>query len=286
MKICYAFMMFQRSLIAIIVILALGNGYLFAQAVPILSIAFEGNSALDDSRLKAQLRTSRDGGWYHPEGLKAELQSLEAYYQDEGFLHAKVGNPTVEFRPIPGKGQGAVIRVPISEGPRYVLGDLTIQNSQAFKPATLLRFCPLRTGQPYSRSKIAQWQEKVEDAYHTMGHIRVETRVHEEIREFKKIVDCRLECKEGLAYRVGKISVVGDESINRLEFKKLLLLGEGGLYNPEMLGLSLHFLNNMRAYRPLSQSDVEVRIDDATATVDIVFHVTPLKKGTSSSGES
>jgi outer membrane protein insertion porin family len=276
--------MLQRIFLTTVVLLVLGSGLLPAQTIPIISITFEGNSALDYVRLKSQLRTARDGGWYHPEGLKAELQSLEAYYQEEGFLRAKVGDPTVELRSIPGKGQGAVIRVPISEGPRYLAREITVLNVQAFKTATLLSLSPLRTGQPYSRSKIAQWQEKIEDAYHTMGYIRVETRVQEEIHEFKKTVDCRLEFKEGAAYRVGKITVVGDDSINRVEFKKLLLLGEGGLYNPEMLGLSLHFLNNMRAYKPISQSDVEIRIDDATATVDLILHVTPLRKSSSSSG--
>ena len=278
--------MFQRTLLSTIVLLALGHGLLRAQAVPILSITFEGNSALDEGRLKAQLRTARDGGWYHADGLNSELQSVEAFYQDEGFLRAKVGNPTVELKPIPGKGQGAVIRVPISEGPRYLTGEITVLNVQAFKPATLLRLSPLKTGQPYSRSKIAQWQEKIEDAYHTMGYIRVETRVQEEIHEFKKTVDCGLEFKEGAAYRVGKITVAGDDSINRVEFKKLLLLREGGLYNPEMLGLSIHFLNNMRAYKSISQSDVEIRIDDASATVDLIFHVTPFRKSSSSSGDS
>jgi len=278
--------MLQRTIIPILILLGLGDPVLHAQAVKIISLTFEGNTVLDDARLKGQLRMSRDGGWYLPEGLAAELQQLETFYQDEGFLHAKVGTAAVEMRAIPGKGQGALIRVPISEGPRFLLGEIAVVNPQAFKPATLLRFSPLRAGQPYSRSKIAQWQEKIEDAYHTMGYIRVETRVQEDIHEFKKTVDCKLEFKEGAAYRVGKISIVGDDSINRAEFKKLLLLGEGGLYNPEMLGLSLHFLNNMRAYKPLAQSDVEVRIDDAAAIVDLIFHVAPLRKGPSSSGDS
>jgi len=236
--------------------------------------------------LKNQLRVCREGGWYNADMVKAELQGLEAFYQDEGFLRAKVGDPVVELRPIPGKGQGAVIRVPVTEGARYSLGELRIQNAQGFKPATLLRLSPLGSGQPYSRSKLAQWHEKIEDAYHTMGYIRAEFRLQEEIHEVRKIVDVVLDCNEGPAYRVGKITVPGDDSINTAEFKKQLLVGEGGLYNPEMLGLTLHFLNNMRAYKTISPSDVEVRINDASATVDLIFHVTPLKKGPSSFGAS
>ena len=174
-----------------------GAPSLRAQSTPILSVAFEGNNAIQTPRLKNQLRVSREGGWYNPEVLKAELRGLEAFYQDEGFLRAKVGDPIVEFRPIPGKGQGALIRVPLMEGTRYSLGELEIQNAQALKPATFLRFSPLRSGQPYSRSKLAQWQEKIEESYRTMGHIRAETRLQEKIHEVRKVVDVVLDCLTG-----------------------------------------------------------------------------------------
>jgi len=278
--------MLQRITKFLLLASLLGEASLRAQSTPILSVTFEGNNAVQTPLLKNQLRVCREGGWYNADMVKAELQGLEAFYQDEGFLRAKVGDPVVELRPIPGKGQGAVIRVPVTEGARYSLGELRIQNAQGFKPATLLRLSPLGSGQPYSRSKLAQWQEKIEDAYHTMGYIRAEFRLQEEIHEVRKIVDVVLDCNEGPAYRVGKITVPGDDSINTAEFKKQLLVGEGGLYNPEMLGLTLHFLNNMRAYKTISPSDVEVRINDASATVDLIFHVTPLKKGPSSFGAS
>jgi hypothetical protein len=77
---------------------------------------------------------------------------------------------------------------------------------------------------------------------------------------------------------VGKITVVGDESINTSDFKRHLLLGEGGLYNPEMVSLSIQFLNQMRVYKPISESDVQSRIDDTRNTVDLVFHLSLLRK--------
>jgi outer membrane protein insertion porin family len=252
-----------------------------AQSVPILSLTFEGNKTIDAAQLKSQLRISRDGGWYNAENLKAELRNVEEFLLNSGFLRAKVGTPQVEYRTVPGKGQAAVIRISVSEGPRYVLGDLQIRNAQAFKTTTILQMCPVRAGQPYSRIKMAEWREKIEEAYHTMGYIRVELNMKEEVRDFKGIVDCVLECTEGNPFRIAKITVAGDESVNRSEFKRLLLVGEGSLYNPEMVSLSLQFLNTLRAYRPLTDADVEIRIDDARSTVELVFKVAPLRKPSS-----
>lgn len=255
---------------------------LYAQSIPILSLTFEGNATLNAAQLKAQMRMSRDGGWYNPESLRMELQNLQKYYQDEGFLKAKVGTPSVEQRTVPGRGEAVAIRVPIEEGPRYNVGEITVKDAQVFKPATLLQMSPLRTGQPYSRRRLNDWKDKIEGSYQTMGYIRIEINVVENIHDFRHVVDFALELKEGNPYRVGKINVTGDDSVNPVEFKKLLLLGQGSLYNPEMVSLSIAFLNNMRAYRHISDSDVEVKIDDTAHTVDLTFRVVSLRKPTSS----
>jgi outer membrane protein insertion porin family len=282
MRFCYPVAML-RSGLAILWVMTVGSLPVLGQSVPILSVTFEGNKALEPGRLKSQLKVSRDGGWYHPETLKMELRAVEKLYHDEGFLRANLGAPVVEFQTVQGKGQVAVIRIPVSEGARYTLGELTFKNSSGIKPAALMQLSPVRAGQPYSRSKIAQFKEKIEEGYHSLGYLRFEVTVREEIQDSKKVVDCVFECKEGNIYRTGKISIAGDESINRSEFKKQILLSEGGVYNPELLTLSVAFLNSLRVYRPVSESDVEIRIDDAKSTVDLIFHLVPLRKNSSSS---
>jgi outer membrane protein assembly factor BamA len=114
-----------------------------------------------------------------------------------------------------------------------------------------------------------------------MGYVRAETSIKEDIHDFRRVVDCTLECKEGSLYKVGSINITGDDSINPLEFRKRLLLGRGSSYNPEMLSLSLQFINNLRLYRPLTESDITIHIDDATSTVDLTFRVISLRKPSS-----
>jgi hypothetical protein len=68
--------------------------------------------------------------------------------------------------------------------------------------------------------------------------------------------------------------VKGDDQTDPADFKRHILVGEGGVYNPAMIGLTLQFLNQTGIYRPLTPADVEIKIDDAHAAVEIVFHVT------------
>ncbi len=224
------------------------------------------------------LQISGAGGWYEPDALSLELKSIERLYQDEGFLRARVGPPEVNFVTDAAKGRVAAIRVPVSEGSLFTLGQITLKYVEAFRPDTLLQMCPLKKGQAYSRSRIAQWQEKIEDGYRTLGYIRFESSLREDIREASHSVDCTLEFREGNPYSVGKITIEGSGSISARDFKRHLLVGEGGLYNPQLIAQSIYFLNQMGVYGRIRMTDVETRIDDARSTVDLVFHLSPPAK--------
>ncbi len=249
-----------------------------AQDIPVRSLAFEGNHNIDSGRLRGLLINSRVGGGYNPEILNRGLQVLEKYYQDQGFLKAKIGPPIVDLESDSGNVRYASVRVPVAEGPLFRTGRIEVKNVQVFLPATLMQMCPLSAGQPYNRQKLAEWESKIEDAYRTMGYIRFQASVHEDVHAFQDVVDCALECKEGTAYSVGKISIVGSESIDAPDFKRHLLVSEGGLFNPEMVYLTVQFLNQMNVYRPISYSDVEIKINDESSTVDLIFHVALLRK--------
>jgi len=244
-------------------------------SVPIASITFEGNRSFTAQQLERVLRVPRvplEGGISAAGELKSGLHRVETLYRDEGFLSAKVGPADIRMQTV-GESKAAVIRIPVTEGARYRVGRLEVKNTRILAPAALIQMCPLRAGEPFSRSKISQWMERIEDTYSSMGHIRARCDAHETVRESDHTVDCSLECTEGKSYRVGKITLIGDESIDRLQFKKRLLLSEGGIFNPESLITSLRYLNNMRVYKPITSSDVEMVVDEERGVVDLVWRL-------------
>jgi len=250
-----------------------------AQPVPLVSIVFEGNSAVDAAQLRSRLRFQREGTVYQPEMLQLELRSLERFYQDEGYLRAALKSPSVDIRDVPGVGRGAVVSVPVFEGPRYTLASLEIRNARELSRVTLLEMSPVGIGQPYSRQRLDEWTGKVMEAYHTLGYLRATARLHESIDEAKHAVDCVLECIEGDVYRIRHIGVAGLDGAGTREFMKRILFGIDMPYNPEMLMLSLHLLNSMGIYKPMSEQSVKVTVDDETKSVRLEFHPVLLKDG-------
>ncbi|MFH1575105.1 MAG: POTRA domain-containing protein, partial [Acidobacteriota bacterium] len=167
--------------------------------------------------------------------------------------------------------------IPIEEGPLYTLESLTVRNVTVFETSTVMQLCPLRQGEAYSRRKVNEWIERLRESYRELGYIRATGTAREEIHEFKRSVVCAVDFTEGAVYHVGKIRVT-EESIDPADFKKRLLVGEGAVFNPAMLAHTIQFLNLARTFRPFGHGDVEVLVDDETRTVDLVFHIVPLKK--------
>jgi len=241
-------------------------------SVPIATIAFEGNRIFSARQLERILRISVGNGVYAAEDLSDGLRRVETLYADEGFLNATVGPPDLRIQTI-GETKAAVVRIRVNEGAQYRAGKLEVKNTRILAPAAFTRMCPLRAGQPYSRGKISQWKERIEETYSSMGHIRARCEARETIHEADKTVDCSLECAEGKSYRVGKITLMADASIDRLQFKKRLMLSEGGTFSYESLILSMRYLNSMRIYEPIASGDVEIAVDDERGVVDLVWHL-------------
>ena len=240
--------------------------------VTISEIQFSGNQSISSDRLMRLLRRSRERGLYAERDLISDLQRVKDAYLEEGFLHVEVGPPDVQIQGT-GEVKAAAITIPVSEGAQYRVGRMAVKDVQELASKTLMQMCPLREGMPYSRIKISEWREMIENTYRAMGHIRILCTAQEELNEADKIVDCTLECEEGKSYTIGEITLVGDETIDPLQFKRQLLFSEGGLFVPDMVATSIQFLNRMDVYKPISYSDVQMDINDDEGTVDLAFRV-------------
>lgn len=244
-----------------------------AKTPRVVSLAFEGHSSVDEASLRKVFRHVREGGVYSAEALRFDAGRLEEYYRDQGYLRVSVGECPVEERPQPDGTTAVAIRVPISEGPRYLLKSLEVRGAESLSSESLLQMAPLRTGEPFSRRRLEEWRAKIAESYQSMGYLRFRGELNQKDDDLRHTVAVELACTEGDVYRVRKISVIGDESVDVTEFRRKILVGEGGVYNPEMVILTLQLLNELRIYKPLTQSDVKIRIDDDAHAVDVEFRV-------------
>lgn len=139
-------------------------------------IMFKGNNHISDKELRDILFTKEEWvlsfvdktGTYHPERLEADKHMIEQQYQNQGFLHAKVIDTTIEAEP----GTNILnITFIIEEGDRYTISEVHAPGNDIVSEEFLLTNIPIKPGQYYSREMIGNTIKMIEFLWGNMGYI-------------------------------------------------------------------------------------------------------------------
>jgi outer membrane protein insertion porin family len=107
--------------------------------VLIKHIIFEGNNAYPEKKLKKMMETSEKGffswmtssGELNRENLEQDIAKLSAFYYNNGYIQARIGEPQIDFRE-----NWIDITIKIDEGPRFkvskvdITGDLILPEEE------------------------------------------------------------------------------------------------------------------------------------------------------------
>src|SRR5262249_35003816 len=103
--------------------------------VKITDVAFVGNKVFSSSELKSKMKFNKDGGFlcvggagtYQETKFEEDADRIVAHYFEPGYIDASVGKPALrKIRDSSdGKGRYMLLEIPIHEGPRYRVADLT-----------------------------------------------------------------------------------------------------------------------------------------------------------------
>ncbi|HUK13445.1 MAG TPA: POTRA domain-containing protein, partial [Thermoanaerobaculaceae bacterium] len=128
--------------------------------VKIGEIRFEGNKIFSDRQLRTALKKLKQKGLLHLFGKKLiwskeswgeDSENLKKYYMNHGYKDIVVGEPKVELiaRNPAGKTQKdkkfrMVIVVPVQEGKKFRMGELTVKGNTVFPGANLRKFYEIK----------------------------------------------------------------------------------------------------------------------------------------------
>jgi outer membrane protein insertion porin family len=145
-------------------------------------IDFIGNSAMSDGDLKSKMKDTKEQLWYlswitgrgtyNEEKYAEDSEKLVGFYRDNGYLRARVDNP--EIRTIADSDDKKLryveLRIPVTEGPRYKIGDFTIADNKVVKSEAFTHIFEAKKGEFYSEKKIRKGFEKTRELYGAIGY--------------------------------------------------------------------------------------------------------------------
>ena len=275
--------------------------------VKVGKIKFEGNKALSNRELQSAMKNLKPIGiphsiflenlfarTYDSTKLSEDAERVRYYYQTKGYFKALVGDPKTQihdtsgvrwyypFKPSPGKAVD--ITMPVEEGQRYRLKEITFTGNKAVKNTQALRnLFKIKDGDVFDTEAIRKGLESLRKAYAALGYINFTPVPNTEADDEKRTISLRIDVDEGKQFFVRRIEFQGNTTTRDKVIRRELALEEGQVYNGNLWELSLLRLNQLQYFDVLKpEQDSEIKQNVQDSTVDITLKVR--EKGKNSIG--
>ncbi|MGD9231919.1 MAG: outer membrane protein assembly factor BamA, partial [Desulfobacterales bacterium] len=140
-------------------------------------IKFEGNNAYKDKKLKKMMETSEKGffswmtssGALNREDLEQDIAKLSAFYYNNGYIQARVGEPQIEFRK-----NWIDITIKIDEGPRFKVNNVNVTGDLVLPEEELKKTLKITKETYYNREIVRNDVLALTDLYSDEGYAYAE----------------------------------------------------------------------------------------------------------------
>ncbi|HAK88759.1 MAG TPA: outer membrane protein assembly factor BamA [Nitrospiraceae bacterium] len=258
-------------------------GYPFAQAAPVISVSedeikaeffifegirysvrsivFEDISDIPQERLK-EILTMKKGGYYNPDVLGSDVETITEFYNALGYLYIEVQEPEIKMT-----DNMVDIKFSIKEGPQVILSGISIKNNITIPEDEILKITALKHGSPYNEVDISDARRRLLDIYNKRGFLDVAVNVEREISGTSATVIFNI--REGNVTLFGKAIVVGNE-----QTKRYIITREFLHKDDQPLNYSLALQERHRLYRLGLFTDVNVKLSGKQADKrDVLYKV-------------
>ncbi|MGE0593471.1 MAG: outer membrane protein assembly factor BamA [Vicinamibacterales bacterium] len=260
--------------------------------IRIRDVEFVGNTAFGDGTLQRRMKENKPkgflsfitgGGTYKEAKFEEDADRVLEHYRNNGYVRARIGQP--ELRVLEEEDNGAnrwvELRIPVTEGPRYKVGEFTFDGNDIVTSDALRTLFELEQGDWYDESKVRQGLVKAREVYGAGGYFEFtgfpdlqpvndglstgEAAVPEAIAdtevELDPTVNVTMRLQEGKQYFINRIVFVGNTTTRDNVIRRELRMVEGGVFNTEALKFSVRRLNQLGYFRPLDENAQDIQVD-------------------------
>lgn len=240
----------------------------------IRGITFVGNETFSDDRLRKlfelgpkrwyQVFSSRDQ--YAREKLAADLEQLQSFYQNQGYINFAVTSTQVSITP---DRQGIYITVNLSEGERYRIGEVALAGDLVVEEADLRGLLTTISGETYARRTVTESVSRIRDRLGEEGYAFANINVVPELDEQNRVVDLTYFVDPGRRVLVRRINIHGNERTQDEVIRRELRQMEGAWLSTAALERSRTRLNRLGFFEVVNIETPQVPGEGDLVDVDI-----------------
>jgi outer membrane protein insertion porin family len=259
----------------------------------IRDIEFIGNTAMSDGTLRGKMKDNKTpnpfwgwitrGGTYNADKFEADADLVVAHYRNEGYVRAQVGQP--EIRTLQDsrdrKTRFIQLRIPVTEGSRYRVGDFSVAGNTVVKSEALTPLFKVKKGDWYNEKEIRDGLIKAREIYGAGGYMEFtgfpDLKLSDEPEENvpaalaapppagPPTADVTMRVQEGPQYFVNRITFVGNSTTRDNVIRREMRLVEGAVFNTEALKYSIRRLNQLGYFEQINEQDQNAIKTEKTA---------------------
>ena len=246
-----------------IVVVIVENEKLF-----IRDISFEGNRTFTTRELKNMMTTNEwgifhfftDSGLLKKEQLKQDVGKLNAFYMNNGFINAQIGEPIITY-----DRDGIRVKIPVSEGRQFRVGKVEITGDEIKTPrAELLAKLQIRKRDFYDREAIMKDIDALTQACNDEGYAGADVVPRTEPQEKTQTVDVTYVINKANLVYFNRINITGNTKTRDKVIRRKLSVVEGDLYSRTKLKNSYMALNQLRYFEEIDFQSEKGPVENLT----------------------
>jgi len=242
----------------------------------IRNIAFEGNRTFTTKELKNMMTTNEwglfhfftDSGVLKKDQLKQDVGKINAFYLNNGFINAQVGEPEITH-----DQDGITVKIPVSEGKQFRVGKVTIAGDELkTSRADLLANLQITKRDFYDREAVMKDMDVLTQACNDEGYANADIVPRTEPQEKTQTVDVTYEIAKAKLVYFNRINITGNTKTRDKVIRRELSVVEGDLYSRTKLKKSYVALNRLRYFEEIdfqaekgpdeTLTDVNIRVKE------------------------
>jgi len=251
--------------------------------VRIKNIIIDGNKNFTSARILKLLKTKR--AWFFNAGvlkddvLVEDMERIKTFYRREGYIDVAVA---YQVNPDAGKPYLLFININITEGNKYLVGDVTVKgNKDIAEKEILMRLKECVTGKTFSEEAMKYDLSSIQGLYFDRGYISANVQEAVSLNPKTSRVDITYSVVENQITYVDKIKVRGNIKTKDIVIRREMRLNPGDRFDGEKLRRSKERLNNLGYFEEIGYDTEET---DKPNEKNLIVDVKETKTGAFSFG--
>ncbi len=199
----------------------------------IKNITFSGNKAFAGNRLMKIISTRTDGlfrsGVLDENLLRQDMERLEAFYRDNGFIDAKAVY-TVTYQ-----DKGIDIAIDIQEGDQYFVGQIIVEGNTVFTNQEIEKDIKMKQGLVYSPNNLRFDVISMQTMYFDKGYMECGVRPATLLDKEARIINITYSITEGGLSYVNEIHITGNPKTKDKVIRREIRLYPGEKFDGDKL---------------------------------------------------